>query len=144
MMEDEIIFQKLGRFCRYRERCHIEVKLKLAALKVYGARQEEMVARLIEEGLLNEQRYALAYASGKFRINRWGKYKIKQALQQKSISSYCIQKALSDIDMGEYWDVMEQVLDKRKREHPEDSFFELTAFMQGRGFELEMIKELLS
>ena len=44
---------------------------------------------------LNEERFASAYVSGKFRIKRWGRIKIKNHLNQKFISKYSIDKACS-------------------------------------------------
>lgn len=53
---------------------------------------ELLLSQLIEENYLNEERFAIAYAGGKFRINQWGKTKIKYNLTQKQVSNYCIKK----------------------------------------------------
>ena len=90
--------QKIKYFCSYQERSHQEVKEKLYSFGLYKYEVEALVAQCIEENYLNEERYALAFAGGKFRINNWGRLKIKFALKQKRISEYCIKLALNSID----------------------------------------------
>lgn len=144
IMTDEEVLQKMVRYCNYRERNHLEVRLKLAASQVYGQRQENIVSTLIEAGYLNELRYARAFVSGKFRIHRWGRNKIKQELKQRQISEYSIKKALSEIDESEYWMTLEYLIEKRKILKKNESYHELSKYLLGRGFELSYIKEVLS
>ncbi len=96
------ILAKIRRYCDYQERCHQEVRSKLIRWKVYGRDLEDTLALLIQENLLNEERYAAAYVRGKFRINGWGKEKITLALKSKQISEYCIRKGMEEIDVQEY------------------------------------------
>ena len=65
--------------------------------KLHKNEVEQLITQLIEEDFLNEERFAIAYAGGKFRIKQWGKEKIKYALKQKRVSDYCIRKALAAI-----------------------------------------------
>lgn len=97
---------KLQKYCAYQDRCHQEVRQKLFDLKVYGDDQEEIMASLISEGFLNEERYARSFARGKFRINRWGRMKIRQGLKQKQVSEYCINAGLQEIEEEEYRDAL--------------------------------------
>lgn len=69
---------------------------------LYKTEVETLIVQLIEENYLNEERFAIAYAGGKFRIKLWGRQKIKYALKQKQVSDYCIKKALMAIDNDEY------------------------------------------
>ena len=94
--------QKLRHYCGYQERCHQEVIGKLYSLGVPKAEHGEIIATLIADGFLNEERFATTYAGGKFRINQWGRLKIKHALQQKQVSEYCIKKAMKEIDEDQY------------------------------------------
>jgi regulatory protein len=98
----EKALQKLKHFCGYQERSHAEVKQKLFSMGLYAKEVEELIARLIEEEYLNEERFAMAYASGKSRINGWGRIKIRHALEQKGISKFCVLKALRSLDESEY------------------------------------------
>jgi regulatory protein len=94
--------QKLKHFCGYQERSHLEVKQKLYSLGLFKKEVEELISRLIEEGYLNEERFAMQFASGKSRIKGWGRQKIRYELRQKGISEFCIVKALKTLDDDEY------------------------------------------
>lgn len=95
---------KLQRYCAYQERCHREVRSKLLSLKVFGDDLERVIASLIEDDYLNEERFARAFARGKHRIKNWGRVRITQELKSRGISSYCIRKAMEEIDDGELYD----------------------------------------
>ena len=62
---------KMQQYCVYQDRCHQEVRSKLLDLGVYGDRLEEIIARLIAENFLNEERFARSFARGKFRMKQW-------------------------------------------------------------------------
>lgn len=94
--------RKIKQYCAYQERCHAEAREKLFSFGLNKKEVEEIVSVLITENYLNEERFAIHYAVGKFRMKHWGKNKIKQALKYKQISDYCIKKALKEIDNKEY------------------------------------------
>ena len=112
-MELEICLKKLQRYCAYQERCHQEVRNKLNDLEIRGADKEAIIAALIEHNFLNEERFARAYARGKFRMLKWGRLKIIQGLKQKNISEYCIKKGLAEIDETDYERALVDLLEKK-------------------------------
>jgi regulatory protein len=95
-------FQKIKHFCSYQERSHREVKEKLYSFGLWKKDVEPILSQLIEENYLNEERFAMQFAGGKFRMKQWGRIKIKYELQQKQVSDYCIRKALASIDEETY------------------------------------------
>jgi regulatory protein len=101
-LSPEQALQKLRHYCGYQERCHQEVRDKLYSFGLRKPDVETAVATLIEEDHLNEERYAIQFAGGHFRLKSWGKIKIRYELRQKKISEYCISKALAAIDETEY------------------------------------------
>jgi regulatory protein len=108
----EQALQKLKHYCGYQERCHLEVKEKLSSLGVRKQDQDEILAKLIAENFLNEERFAVQFAGGKFRMNHWGKRKISFALKEKRVSEYLIRKALK-IDEEEYFKTLERLAAKK-------------------------------
>ena len=98
----EQALQKLRHYCAYQERCHVEVKEKLYSFGLRKQMVEESISQLIEEDYLNEERFAIQFAGGKFRMKQWGRVKIKHALKQKQVSVYCINKALKELDTEDY------------------------------------------
>ncbi|MCC6384414.1 MAG: RecX family transcriptional regulator [Bacteroidia bacterium] len=95
------IEEKARRFCAYQERSHQQVRDKLYSWGLHKKDVEKVIVLMIEEGYLNEERFAMAFAGGKFRIKHWGKRKIEVALRQHKVSEYCISKALNSIDEKE-------------------------------------------
>ena len=93
-----LAFPKIKAYCAYQERCHSEVKEKLFSYGLSKNDVEELISKLVVENYLNEERFAIQFAGGKFRIKQWGKTKIRYELRQKQVSGYCIKKALSLID----------------------------------------------
>lgn len=103
-------------YCTYQERCHAEVRNKLYELECTTPEVEEHLALLIETGLLNEERYARAFARGRFRMKHWGKQKIIQHLRLNKISDYCIRKGLTEIDEEEYRNTLLHLAEKKWEE----------------------------
>ncbi len=71
----------LENYCVYRERCHKEVEQKLNELRMIPEAKEKIILHLIEHDFLNEERYAKAFARGKFRIKKWGRQRIFRELK---------------------------------------------------------------
>lgn len=112
-LSKEQALQKLRHYCSYQERCHQEVKEKLYG---YGLRKEvveQLLSQLIEEDYLNEERFAIQFAGGKFRMKQWGKIKIVQALRERRVSQYCINKALKEIEGESYEKALIKLADKK-------------------------------
>jgi len=142
----EQALQQLKHFCGYRERCHEEVRERLKALGVWRADQDAIIAKLIEEDYLNEERFARVFAGGKFRVNHWGRNRIKYALMQKRVSPYCIRRGLDEIEEEAYDRLVEKLV--REKMEQLDGPLELRrqktiTYLMGRGFEVESIKSVL-
>lgn len=142
----EDILNTMMRYCDYQDRCHQEVRHKLLQLKVYGQDLEEVMAELIERDYLNEERYARSFARGRFRIKAWGRIKIRQALQAKNVSPYCINKGLSEIEDEHYINTLREILQKyvtinAKKYSP--SILRQKAYEHGmrRGFEASLVHQ---
>lgn len=101
-LSKEQALQKIKQYCSYQERCHREVKTKLYTYGLYKRDVDEIIANIIENNYLNEERYAIHFAGGKFRINHWGRKKIQYALQQKGVSSFIIKIALKELNEPAY------------------------------------------
>jgi regulatory protein len=140
---------KMQQFCAYQERCHSELRSKLIESGVYGDTLEHVIADLISENFLNEERFAKAFTGGKFRIKKWGRKKIVQELKAKKISDYSIRKALdSEINEEDYRTTLKEVLNKKAKLLTESDPFKknqkLAQYAIGRGFESELVWECLN
>jgi len=109
----EKALQKIRYFCGYQERSHSEVKEKLYSFGLWKSEVEELLSQLIEEDFLNEERFAISFAGGKFRMKQWGRVKIRSELKKRKVSEYCIRKALSSIDENDYQKTLEKLVEKK-------------------------------
>lgn len=145
----ERALQKIKHYCSYQERCHQEVKEKLYSFGLYKKEVELLLSQLVEENFLNEERYALAFAGGKFRIKQWGRIKIRHELTKNNVSDYCIKTALSSIDETEYKKTLQKLFDlKNKSLVAETNLFIkkqkiITSLIQ-KGFEPTLVNAVLS
>jgi regulatory protein len=98
----EQAYQKLKHYCTYQDRCHSELKNKAYSLGLRKIDVEELTARLIEENALSEERFAIKFAGGKFRMKQWGKAKIISELRKKRVNDYLIKKAIKEITNDDY------------------------------------------
>lgn len=105
--------KKAEKYCAYQDRCHSEVKRKLFDLGLYGEDVDQVMAQLIEDKFLDEERFARSYARGKFRMKKWGKQRIERELKSRRVSAYCIKKGLTEIDETEYQATLRGLLEKR-------------------------------
>lgn len=145
--KDEAL-QKAKQYCAYQERCHSEVKEKLYSLGMNKKEVDELLSELISENYLNEERFAIQFAGGKFRIKQWGCVKIKYALKQKQVSEYCIKKALKTIDERDYIKTAEKLFEQKlKTLRSEKNIFikkrKLQDHLLQKGFETSIINNLI-
>lgn len=140
--------QSIIHYCKYQERCHMEVRNKLYELGCKTPEVEAIIAELIEQDVLNEERFARAIARGKFRMKSWGKQKIIQQLKFYKISDYCIKKGLSEIDEDEYERVLQQLAEKkwhefRAEKNLQKRKYKIYRFLMQKGFDGKEINAIL-
>ncbi|RMF22600.1 MAG: RecX family transcriptional regulator [Bacteroidetes bacterium] len=146
-MDKATALKKLQRYCAYQDRCHREVRSKLLRLGVRGATLEEVMVELIEEGFLDEERFARSFARGKWRFKGWGRRRIVRELQARDLSEYCIRKALEEIDEAEYLPGLVRLLERKAGAIGNCPLPELRKrlrnFALRRGYEPEVISQAL-
>lgn len=140
--------QKARQYCAYQERCHKEVKEKLYGYGLYKKEVEALLSQLIEDNYLNEERFAIQFAGGRFRIKHWGRVKIKYELKQKQVSEYCIKKALAAIDERDYRKQMEKLFEQKlKTLKSEKNVFvkkrKLMDHLMMKGYESQLVREMI-
>ncbi|HWY38108.1 MAG TPA: regulatory protein RecX, partial [Bacteroidia bacterium] len=117
----------------------------------YGLRTddvENLISKLIADNYVNEERFARAYAGGKFRIKKWGKHKIKAGLRAKKISEYCMKKALEEINEKEYLATLRKILENKagllKEKNAIRKKYKLLNYAAAKGYEQGLIMEILN
>lgn len=139
---------KIRSWCAYQERSQDETRHKLREFGLSSEDAEAMIARLIGENFLNEERFALAFAGGKFRIKHWGRNKIRIELKKHKVSDYCINKALNAIPADDYERVLTKVLEKKlsglKSTDARKTFYIVLKYAVSRGFESDLVSGQLN
>jgi regulatory protein len=142
---DRLILQKAASYCAYQERTQDEVRKRLQKWEVWGDEADEIIAELISQNYLSEERFAKTYAGGKFRMKNWGKMKIKQELHRRGLSEYSIQQGMKEIPEESYLTGLKEVLIKKKAQllRTETDKFKLkqklVRFALGKGYESELV-----
>jgi regulatory protein len=147
-MDRNEAFQKAQSYCTYQERSQQEVRDKLYSLGLHRNDVEDVLADLITAGFLNEERFARAYAGGKFRINGWGKNKIRSGLIQKKVSPKCIELGLSEINEKDYNTELKKILSSKLKGVSKKELMQqrhkAAQFAIGKGFESERVWQVLN
>ena len=142
MINFETALRKAQSYCAYQERCEQELRLKCKEWGLNTADTRKLIEVLIAENFLNEERFAVAYARGKFRIKKWGKIRIAQELISRQISDTHIQKGLKTVDEeGNYETVLLQVMENKIPDYEGDAqkIQKLAYYTISRGFEPELV-----
>jgi len=145
--DEKVALSKAEHYCAYQERSQQEVRDKLYEWGLWPQAVEKIISQLIEANFLNEERFAKAYAKGKFNQKGWGKIKIKQGLKFKQVPDVLIKKALATINPDDYLKTLEKVIHKKSivtiEKDPYKRRYKLQQYAVGRGYEADLIADVL-
>ena len=141
------VLSKLMRYCTYRERSKKEVQQKLDSLGILSENYHLYLDYLTNNNYLDYNRFATAFVLGKFRINKWGRQKIKQALYVKEVDSVLIENALSKISNEDYFKTLKKLATVKLNGINTKNEFELRSktarYLLSKGYESDLIKQVL-
>jgi regulatory protein len=139
--------EKIQRYCAYQERSHQEVRKKLFDFGLYSDEVNEIISHLITSNFLNEERFARAFAGGKFRMKRWGRIKIVNALEAHGLSTNCIRIGLKEIDNGDYEKTLYTLIEKKADDMEEENLYakrdKLSKFVIQKGYEPDLAWKII-
>ncbi len=138
---------KIQHYCAYQERSHKEVKNKLFEYGLYPSEVDELISQAISDGFLNEERFAKAFAGGKFRIKKWGKVKIQNELEFIGVSKRNLATALKEIDRTDYLKTLKDLIEKKAAQTTEQNQYKrknlIARFVISKGYESELVWDTL-
>jgi regulatory protein len=141
-------YLKAAAYCAYQERTQQHVRDKLFSYGLHSDEVEESISKLITDNFINEERYAKAYAGGKFRIKKWGKLKIKASLKFEGLSDYCIKKGLLEIPQSDYETTIKKIITERSKKETEKNSlkrkFKIATYLISRGYENDLVWDQLN
>ena len=140
-------YLQLAALCAQAEHCQQEMRDKMKRWDIDAATQDRIVARLIKERYVDDERYARAFVHDKMQYNQWGRRKIEQALWLKHIDEHTVRRVLDEIDDAEYAAILKPMLKQKRRHTTAGSDYELNMklmkWAMGRGFTMDVIRQCL-
>ena len=125
--------------CARSEQAPGDIREKLVKWGLTPGEAGQVLARLIEQGYIDERRYARAFVNDRFRFNGWGRIKIAHQLRLKGISSDLIDEAMTVIDEEQYRERILELLRAKWRDvsnrEPRAAWAAMMRFAASRGFE---------
>ncbi len=141
-------YVRMARLCSRSEQCFSDIHKKILAAGHINEEADDIIRMLKEENFLSDERYVKAYVADKFKINKWGKIKIRYYLKAKGFSDEAIQMGLDGINEEQYKKALLKTLKDKAKSVKKKSKFEkmgqVIRFAQGRGFEPEMIHRYIN
>ena len=145
METNDAILKKVLRYCAYQDRCTQEVRTKLATFDMPNPEKDKIVKLLVEEGYLDDERYASTFVRSKIHLKKWGVNKIRMALKIKGIGDEIISNALSEIDPEIYREELVKVL-KAKKINESDPYkrkAKLAQYAMQKGYEPTLVWDVI-
>ena len=146
-MTEQEAYLQLAALCAQAEHCQQEMRDKMKRWEIDEIVQNRIVARLVKERYIDDERYARAFVKDKIRYNKWGRRKVQQALWQKRIDNDIQRRVLDEIDEKEYLDVLCPLLKQKRKTIKAQSDYELNQklmrFALSRGFTLDIIRQCI-
>ncbi|MBP1540898.1 MAG: RecX family transcriptional regulator [Prevotella sp.] len=137
----------LAALCAQSEHCQYEMVEKMRKWELSEEAQARVMAKLVAERYVDDERYARAFVKDKVRYNKWGRRKVEQALWQKRIDEDIRQRILDEIDDEEYLNVLRPLLKQKRRSTKATSDYELNRklmrFALSRGFSFDLIRQCI-
>ncbi len=140
---------KIESWCAYQDRCTFEVEQKLTSWNIPLEQQSEIIKYLLSNRFLDDKRFVESFVSGKFKIKRWGKIKIKHHLIQKRIDKVSIQEGLKTIDLDAYLETMKHLAQKKFLEKKvKDDLWAIRrrviTYLASKGYESDLIHDVVA
>ena len=147
MKTENDAFLTLAALCAQAEHCQYEMLEKMRRWELPEEAQARVMAKLVKERYVDDERYAQAFVKDKIRYNKWGRRKVEQALWQKRIDEEIRNSVLNDVDDEEYLSVLRPLLKQKRKTIKAKNDYELNQklvrFALGRGFTFDIIRQCL-
>ncbi len=139
------VVEKIMRYCAYRERCTSEVENKLKTLTDNSLERDKVMKALLDDGFVDDRRYAEIFTKSKIHQQHWGRNKISSALKTKHIATEIINDVMSEIDEDEQIEILESLIKSKKIDEPDASKrrAKMVRYAMSKGFSIGQIEQVL-
>lgn len=146
-MTEEKALMKLSALCSQAEHCSQEMIDKMTKWELPDDVQARIMALLIKEKYVDDERFARSFVNDKIRYNKWGRRKVEQALWLKHIPKDISERVLGEVDQQQYVEMLRPMMEQKRKSVTGKSDYEinmkLTKWAMGRGFDFNIIKQCI-
>ena len=142
--------QQMAELCNRGEYSSGEIRSRLMRKGLSSADIDRIIDILTDRRLIDDARFARMFVHDKIVFARWGRRKIALALYQKKVGRQIIADVLADIDMNEYKEALEKVIEAKMRslgltagQLDYESRAKVFRYAASRGFEPDLISRFL-
>jgi regulatory protein len=144
----EQALQKLRFYCRYQQRCQSELKEKLFVLGINKKDHDELLEELLKENCVSDEKFAVAFVSGRFKMKQWGRIKIQKGLKEKRVSEEIAQRALEQINKKDYMAMLNKLAKERYASLKQEQYLvrkkKTMDYLIQKGYEVDLIKDAIN
>ena len=134
--------EKMRRWCSLQERCTGDVRRKLQGQMEDEKGVDVIVAALVEEGFLSDERFLDSYVRTHAENKSWGPRKIVHALRAKGFSGAAANAAVAAHSQASFRASLEALVERRRAELPAKRE-RVIRFLVSRGFAVNDILRVL-
>lgn len=137
---------KLESFCAYQERCRSELRKKMLEWGMVENDISEALDHLKKNRYFDDERYCESYISGKVRIKKWGRNRIRFELKNKGFKDEQIRPFLEAIDDEIYFENLNGLASRKWLESKGDHYnrkAKVFRFLASKGYESDLIQDVL-
>ena len=139
----EVVLQRMQALCARSEKCTGDIKVKLVKLGLNETEIQFVVQKLVNDGFVDNFRYARFFVRDKSRLNKWGRVKIVSVLKSKGVSENIINEALLEISPATNKKALTDLITRKAKQVKAKSTYELKSklirFGMSRGFEIDLV-----
>ena len=140
-------YLKLATLCARGEHCCYDMMKKMINWEMPEGSEERIIAQLVKEKFIDEERFAKAFVRDKFQYNRWGRVRIIKELKMRKIAEKHIKIGLEEIKENDQIETLKEIIRKKRPSVKGKNEYEikgkLIRFALGRGFEMDDIVQVV-
>ena len=147
-LTEQQVLSKLAALCSRSEHCVKEMTDKMTKWGVDERTQASVIAYLVSEKYIDEERYARFFIDDKVKGNKWGRRKVEQALYFKGVPETIYRPILEELEDSDYEHILRPMIEQKRKTVTGKTDYEirckLIRFGLSRGFSMEQVLSCLN
>jgi regulatory protein len=137
-------YNEAVRFISYRARSYREVLDRLKKSEYDSTVAEDVLSRLIRNGLLNDLNFGSSWVADRMNLKPRSRSVLASELYQKGLDSEAIKSTLAEVSSEDYRAMIVKLIAKKRRQTRFQDDAKLIAFLGRQGYSYEDIRGALT